>query len=57
MLEKGRSFMKDENAEGHIIAVVVIAVIVIALAAIFNEQLTSFVSGMLNKVQSGGEKF
>lgn len=47
-----KDFLSDERGEGHLLAVVVIAVIVVGLAVLFGDELTQMVQGMLAKMKT-----
>lgn len=52
-----RSFGKDERGDSHIIAVILVMIVVIALAAVFRNQITDIVNNLLSKAAGGGAAF
>lgn len=45
------NFLKDENGETNIIAIILIILVVIALAAIFRKQLTDVVNKLFDQIR------
>lgn len=47
---KVERFLKDENGEANLIAIILVIVVVIALVAIFRNSLTQLVQDLLKKI-------
>lgn len=56
LLAKANGFLRNEKGEGHLLAVVVVAVVVLGLAVLFGDELTSIVKGLIDSMKIGAGK-
>jgi len=46
------NFLKEENGEANLIAIILVIIVVIALVAIFRTQLTDIVNGLFDQIKA-----